>query len=72
MDLAQTADEAWVGETLTSLARTFGASEEPGPDGNNWPGTGLGAPRSPAPDGSPARSMTDRELLLGSAFHLSA
>ena len=35
-------------------------------------GPGLGAPRSPAPDGSPARSMTDRELLLGSAFHLSA
>ena len=76
VDLARTDDEAWLGETLTSLARAFGASAEPGPDegpdGNDWPGTGLGAPRSPAPDGSPARSLSGRELLLGSAFHLAA
>ena len=71
VDLARTEDEAWLGETLTSLARAFGASEEPGPEGDGWPGTGLGARMSPAPDGSPARSMTGRELLLGSAFHLA-
>ena len=73
VDLAE--DEAWLGRTLTSIARAMGASESPQPDGapgtGPWPGTGLGAGTSSALDGTPARELSGRALLLGSAFHLA-
>ncbi len=79
VDLARTEDEAWVGEALTSVARALGAREEPVPgDGpgsglgaGGWPGTGLGRIQTVSPGGTPAREITGRELLLGSAFHLA-
>ena len=67
VDLAETGDEARLGETLATLARAMGAPEGPGPEG----GPGLGVPGHPAPGGSPAREITGRELLLDSAFHLA-
>ena len=67
VDLAETGDEARLGETLATLARAMGAPEGPGPEG----GPGLGVPGHPAPGGSPAREVTGRELLLDSAFHLA-
>ena len=67
MNLADTGDEAWLGETLASIARAMGAPEGPGPEGD----PGLGVPGHPARSGSPAREITGRELLLGSAFHLA-
>ena len=72
VDLARTKDEAWLGQTLTSLARALGAREGPEPEGGGWPGTGLGVRESPAASRAPAREISGRELLLGSAFHLSA
>ena len=79
VDLARTEDEAWVGEALTSVARALGAREEHEPgDGpgsglgaGGWPGTGLGRIQTVSPGGTPAREVTGRELLLGSAFHLA-
>ena len=79
VDLARTEDEAWVGQALTSVARALGASEsrEPG-DGpgsgsgaGGWPATGLGRVQTAVPGSTPAREMSGRELLLGSAFHLA-
>ena len=79
VDLARTEDEAWVGEALTSVARALGAREEHEPgDGpgsgfgaGGSPGTGLGRIQTVSPGGTPAREITGRELLLGSAFHLA-
>ena len=71
VDLARTKDEAWLGQTLTSLARALGVREGPEPEGGGWPGTGLGVRESPAASRAPARTVSGRELLLGSAFHLA-
>ena len=87
VDLAAAKDEAWVGEALTSVARALGASERrepgagpgsgfpgsgPGQAGaGGWPATGLGRVQTAAPGSTPAREVTGRELLLGSAFHLA-
>ena len=82
VDLARVQDEAWLGQTLTSVARALGASENREPEGGfgsgpgqsgagGWPGTGLGGVQTAVPGSSaPAREITGRELLLGSAFHL--
>ena len=72
VDLARTKDEAWLGQTLTSLARALGAREGPEPEGGGGPGTSLGVRASPAASRAPAREISGRELLLGSAFHLGA
>ena len=82
VDLAQTEDGAALTQALTGLARVLGASESPAPgDGfgsgpgqtwaGGWPGTGLGRVQTAAPGSTPAREITGRELLLGSAFHLA-
>ena len=71
VDLAATEDEAWLGEALTSVARALGAPAGPEAQGDGWPGTGLEVRESPALAGSPVRTMSGRELLLGSAFHLA-
>ena len=77
VDLAQTEDGgALLVQTLTAVARVLGASEGPEPGGDpgsgpgqagagGWPGTGLGVGQPPA------REISGRELLLGSAFHLA-
>ena len=83
VDLAETEDEAWLGEALTSVARALGASESPapgdGPDGfgaglgssPGQAGAGLGLRGSPTLDSATTRDLSGRELLLGSAFHLA-
>ena len=83
VDLAATKDEAWVGEALTSVARALGAPNGPEPGARSgsgpgqagasgWPATGLGRVQTALPGSTPAREITGRELLLGSAFHLAA
>ena len=80
VDLAQAEDGAALTQALTGLARAFGASKSPalgdGPDGfETGPGSGPGQARAgdwPGTGGAPARRMSGRELLLGSAFHLAA
>ena len=62
-------DEAWVGEALTSVARALGASENREPEAGGWPETGR--VQTDGPGGTSARGVTGRELLLGSAFHLT-
>ena len=54
---------------MTSVARALGASEEP--EHSGWPGTDLGGREAATLDGAPAREVSGRELLLGSAFHLA-
>ena len=81
VDLAAMQDEARVGEALTAVARALGAPEDREPDGfgsgpgqagaGGWPQTGLGRVQTVAPGSTPAREITGRELLLGSAFHLA-
>ena len=83
VDLAQTEDGgALLVQTLTAVARVLGASEGPEPGGDpgsgpgqagagGWPGTGLGVRQPPALNSAPAREISGRELLLGSAFHLA-
>ena len=82
VDLAQTEDGAALTQALTGLAGVLGVSESPAPgDGpgsgpgqawaGGWPETGLGRVQTAAPGSTPAREITGRELLLGSAFHLA-
>ena len=75
VDLAQAENGAALAQALTGLARALGAREAPGPEGEGAPGEWLGERgagwNDPAAASAP-RSMTGRELLLGSAFHLSA
>ena len=83
VDLAAVQDEARVGEALTAVARALGAREEREPGGfgsgspgslsgtGGWPATGLGGIQTTSPGSTPAREVTGRELLLGSAFHLA-
>ena len=71
VDLAATQDEARLGEAMTSVARALGAPAGPAAQGDGWPGTGLGTRESATLESASARSMSGRELLLGSAFHLA-
>jgi len=71
VDLAAAKDEAWAGETMLSLARLLGAAEEPSPEGDGWPGTGFGSEDSGVGADASGRTLSGRELLLGSAFHLA-
>ena len=43
-----------------------------GSGAGSWPGTGLSAGEAPATGSAAARTLSGRELLLGSAFHLAA
>ena len=80
VDLMRTGDGKALADTLTGLAQRFGA-QAPANDGDpfarNGPGGGPSSPASglsPSTLGaasSPARTVTGRELLLGSAFHLA-
>ena len=63
-DRAAGADEAAARETLAALADRFGgAAEAEGRTGDGWMREGAGVDD---------RTMTGRELLLGSSFHLAA
>ena len=77
VDLAPGEDGAALAEALTGLARILGAEPGQGPDAQDrlsgadaWPGTGPGAWERPGTGASP-RAMSGRDVLLGSAFHLS-
>ena len=87
VNLAQVEDEAFLGRMLTSIAQVMGApsgpapANDPGSDAlgldpgqagaDGWPGTGPGVAEAPTFATASARSVTGRELLLGSAFHLA-
>ena len=77
VDLSKTDDGKALAETLTGLAHTFGAPSAPAAADDNAPGSGAGThhgladPWNDAAAAAPARSVTGRELLLGSAFHLA-
>ena len=84
VDLARTEDGAALTHALTAIARALGASEQqalgdgfasgphiPASGADGWPGTAMGVRGSQALDGTPAREVSGRELLLGSAFHLA-
>ena len=49
VNLAETQDEAWLGNTLTSIARAMGAPSGPAAGGDPWPNTGPGAPGPGSP-----------------------
>ena len=72
IELSRTEDGAALAEVMTVVARALGAGGGPEPDGQEGAGRWLdargGAWDRPAPD---ARSVTGRELLLGSTFHLA-
>ena len=80
VDLMRTDDGKALAETLTGLAQRFGA-QAPANDDDPFARNGLGGgPSSPASGlspstlgaaSSPAQTVTGRELLLGSAFHLA-
>ena len=72
VDLSKADDGKALAEVLTGLARTFGApgapaAEESDPFARHGVGGSWNAPAA----SSPARSVTGRELLLGSAFHVA-
>ena len=80
LDLSKAEDGRALAEAMTGLARAFGAPGAPAADGD--PGSGAGAGPfarhgaggswdAPGAVSAPARSMTGRELLLGSSFHVA-
>ena len=71
LDLAQMEDEAWLDRTMVSMARVLGVPDRSGPGDDGWPDTGLGLHESSMPDRTSVRSVTGREILLGSSFHLA-
>ena len=76
VDLSRTGDSAVLVDAMTGLARAFGAPAGPAPTDRTaldaGPDRQGGAWDSPAAGGSsPARSVTGRDLLLGSSFHLA-
>ncbi len=71
LDLAQMEDEAWLDWTMVSMARVLGVPEGQSPGDDGWPGTDLYMHESPILDRTPVRSITGREILLGSSFHLA-
>ena len=70
LDLSKADDGEALADAMAGFARAFGASDAPASNDDPFalgPAGGWDAPAAPAP----ARSMTGRELLLGSAFHLA-
>ena len=71
LDLKEMEDEAWLDRTMVSMARVLGVPDRSGTGDEGWPDTGLGIHESPTFGSAPVRSITGREILLGSSFHLA-
>ena len=71
LDLAQMEDGEWIDRTMVSMARVLGVPDRSGTGDDGWPDTGLGIHESPTFGSAPVRSITGREILLGSSFHLA-
>ena len=72
LDLGQADDAQALADAMTGLARAFGAEETPAADGGPFARRGPGgAWNDPASSATAPRSITGRELLLGSAFHVA-
>ena len=72
IDLSQADDGQALAQTMTGLARAFGAPGAAAPNNGSFAqhedfSGGWNAPA----DSASARDMTERELLLGSSFHLA-
>ena len=72
LDLSKADDAQALAGAVTGLARALGA-EETGPAGDGGPFArqGLGGGWNDPAASAPGRSVTGRELLLGSAFHVA-
>ena len=72
LDLSKADDAQALAGAVTGLARAFGAEETaPAGDGGPFARQGLGGGWNDPAASAPGRSMTGRELLLGSAFHVA-
>ncbi len=72
LDLSRADDGKALAEAMTGLARTFGAPGAPAAnDDGPFARRGLGGLDETASASAAPRSMTGRELLLGSSFHLA-
>ena len=69
LGLTQAGDGTALADTMSGLARAFGAAEAPAPDDD--PFGRLHDAAGAWNDRAAARSVTGRELLLGSSFHLA-
>ncbi len=72
LDLSRADDGKALAEAMTGLARSFGAPGAPAAnDDGPFARHGLGGLDGPAAASAAPRSVTGRELLLGSSFHLA-
>ena len=72
LDLSKADDAQALAEAVTGLARVFGAEETaPAGDGGPFARQGLSGGWNDPAASAPARSVTGRELLLGSSFHVA-
>ncbi len=71
VDLSKADDGKALAETLTGLARIFGAPSGPAANDDPVARHGLADPWDDRTVSAPARTVTGRELLLGSSFHLA-
>ncbi len=74
VDLSKADDGKVLADTLTGLARAFGAPSGPAANDDDEPFAhhGLADPWNDSAAAAAARSMTGRELLLGSSFHVAS
>ena len=71
VDLSEVPGGKALADTLTGLARVFGAAGASPAAGDPFVRQGLSGSWKPPAAASPARRATDRELVLGSSFHLA-
>ena len=72
LDLSKADDAQALADAVTGLARVFGAEETaPAGDGGPFARQGLSGGWNDPAASAPGRSVTGRELLLGSSFHVA-
>ena len=71
LDLSHSDDGKALVDAITGLARALGARDAPAPDDGSFANGTVGTWDAPAAT-APARLVTGREQLLGSAFHLAS
>ena len=72
VDLSRMDDDGALAETMTGLARAFGAPDASAANDNGpFARHGVGGVRNEGGVSAPARPVTGRELLLGSSFHFT-